>query len=154
MRYVQRHLSWLGAHPVGAEQIDALAAAEGMDSATAVTRLLGRKAAVDGVCDPRADRRNGSFPVLGSSAAEIRGAAIPIDGGWTAQEVILRMRTIALEDAVAMISPGASLMIGGFMGVGTPEPIIDELVRQKKRDLIVIQTTRPSPALASLSPLG
>ena len=48
------------------------------------------------------------------------------------------MRTISLEDAVAMISPGASLMIGGFMGVGTPEPIIDELVRQEKRDLIVI----------------
>ena len=29
-------------------------------------------------------------------------------------------------------------MIGGFMAVGTPERIIDELVRQKKRDLTVI----------------
>ena len=57
------------------------------------------------------------------------------------------MRTISLEDAVAMISPGASLMIGGFMGVGTPEPIIDELVRQEKRDLIVIANDTAFPGL-------
>jgi acetate CoA/acetoacetate CoA-transferase alpha subunit len=58
------------------------------------------------------------------------------------------MRTISLEDAVAMISPGASLMIGGFMGVGTPEPIIDELVRQEKRDLIVIANDTAFPGVA------
>ena len=40
------------------------------------------------------------------------------------------MKTISLADSVAMIPDGASLMIGGFMGVGTPEPLIDELVRQ------------------------
>ena len=57
------------------------------------------------------------------------------------------MRTIPLKDAVAMISPGASLMIGGFMGVGTPEPIIDELVRQEKRDLIVIANDTAFPGL-------
>jgi acetate CoA/acetoacetate CoA-transferase alpha subunit len=57
------------------------------------------------------------------------------------------MRTISLEDAVAMISPGASLMIGGFMGVGTPEPIMDELVRQEKRDLIVIANDTAFPGL-------
>jgi acyl CoA:acetate/3-ketoacid CoA transferase alpha subunit len=39
------------------------------------------------------------------------------------------MKTIALHDAVAMIPDGASLMIGGFMAVGTPERVIDELVR-------------------------
>jgi acetate CoA/acetoacetate CoA-transferase alpha subunit len=57
------------------------------------------------------------------------------------------MRTISLEDAVAMIAPGASLMIGGFMGVGTPEPIMDELVRQEKRDLIVIANDTAFPGL-------
>ncbi len=57
------------------------------------------------------------------------------------------MRTISLQDAVAMISPGASLMIGGFMGVGTPEPIIDELVRQDKRDLIVIANDTALPGV-------
>jgi acetate CoA/acetoacetate CoA-transferase alpha subunit len=48
------------------------------------------------------------------------------------------MKTIALHDAVAMIPDGASLMIGGFMAVGTPERVIDELVRQGKRNLTVI----------------
>jgi len=36
-------------------------------------------------------------------------------------------------------------MIGGFMGVGTPEPIIDELVRQQKRDLTVIANDTSFP---------
>ena len=44
----------------------------------------------------------------------------------------------AIADAVALIPDGASLMIGGFMGVGSPHRLIDELVRQGKRDLTVI----------------
>ena len=40
------------------------------------------------------------------------------------------MRALSLADAVAMIPDGASLMIGGFMAVGTPESVVDELVRQ------------------------
>ena len=48
------------------------------------------------------------------------------------------MKTIGLADAVALIPDGASLMIGGFMGVGTPERLIDELVRQGRRNLTVI----------------
>jgi acetate CoA/acetoacetate CoA-transferase alpha subunit len=48
------------------------------------------------------------------------------------------MRTIPLDQAIAMIPDGASLMIGGFMAVGTPERLVDEIVRQKKRDLTVI----------------
>jgi len=48
------------------------------------------------------------------------------------------MQTIAIAEAVALIPDGASLMIVGFMGVGTPGRVIDELVRQGKRDLTVI----------------
>jgi acetate CoA/acetoacetate CoA-transferase alpha subunit len=48
------------------------------------------------------------------------------------------MRTISVEQSVEMIPNGASLMIGGFMAVGTPERVVDELVRQNKRDLTVI----------------
>lgn len=36
-------------------------------------------------------------------------------------------------------------MIGGFMGVGTPERIIDEIVRQEKRNLTVIANDTASP---------
>ena len=55
------------------------------------------------------------------------------------------MKTIALEQAVALIPDGASLMVGGFMGVGTPERVIDELVRQGKRDLTVIANDTAMP---------
>jgi len=36
-------------------------------------------------------------------------------------------------------------MVGGFLGVGTPERIIDEIVRQKKRDLTVIANDTSTP---------
>ena len=55
------------------------------------------------------------------------------------------MKTVSLEAAVAMIPNGASLMIGGFMGVGTPERLVDELVRQKKRDLTIIANDNALP---------
>jgi acetate CoA/acetoacetate CoA-transferase alpha subunit len=44
-----------------------------------------------------------------------------------------------------MIPDGASLMIGGFMAVGSPGRIIDELVRQNKRDLTVIANDSAAP---------
>jgi len=44
-----------------------------------------------------------------------------------------------------MIPDGASLMIGGFMAVGTPERTINELVRQRKRNLTVIANDTASP---------
>lgn len=57
------------------------------------------------------------------------------------------MRTTTLESAVAQVADGASLMIGGFMGVGTPERIVDELVRQHKRDLTVIANDTALPGI-------
>jgi acetate CoA/acetoacetate CoA-transferase alpha subunit len=55
------------------------------------------------------------------------------------------MKTVSAADAVALIPNGATLMIGGFMGVGTPERLIDELVRQSKRDLTVIANDTATP---------
>jgi len=55
------------------------------------------------------------------------------------------MRTISVQAAVELIPDGASVMIGGFMGVGTPERLVDELVRQKKRDLTVIANDNALP---------
>jgi acetate CoA/acetoacetate CoA-transferase alpha subunit len=48
------------------------------------------------------------------------------------------MKAVSAEEAVAMIPNGASVMVGGFMGVGTPERLIDELVRQQKSGLSII----------------
>jgi acetate CoA/acetoacetate CoA-transferase alpha subunit len=66
------------------------------------------------------------------------------------------MQTIAIESAAAMIPDGASLMIGGFMGVGTPERVIDELVRQHKRKLAVIanDTAVPGRGIGKLVTAG
>jgi acetate CoA/acetoacetate CoA-transferase alpha subunit len=55
------------------------------------------------------------------------------------------MKTVSAADAVALIPNGATLMIGGFMGVGTPERLIDELVRQSKRNLTVIANDTAVP---------
>src|SRR5436309_774645 len=55
------------------------------------------------------------------------------------------MRAVSLQQAVGMIQDGASVMIGGFMAVGTPERAIDEMVRQNRRDLIVIANDTASP---------
>ena len=57
------------------------------------------------------------------------------------------MQTISVEKAVAMIPDGASIMVGGFMGVGTPHRLMDELVRQRKRDLTIIANDNASPGM-------
>jgi len=66
------------------------------------------------------------------------------------------MRTLSLADAVALIPDGASLMIGGFMAVGTPERVIDEIVRQNKRNLTVIanDTALPGVGIGKLVTAG
>ncbi len=59
------------------------------------------------------------------------------------------MRNVTtLADAVAKIPDGAILMIGGFMGVGSPHHLIDELVRQGKRDLTIIANDTAHPGFA------
>jgi acetate CoA/acetoacetate CoA-transferase alpha subunit len=62
------------------------------------------------------------------------------------------MKTVALEKAAELIPDGASVMVGGFMGVGTPEPMMDELVRQGRRGLTVIgnDTARPGCGIGKL----
>jgi len=57
----------------------------------------------------------------------------------------IAMKTATPSQCVAMIPDGASLMIGGFMAVGTPEALIDELVAQNKRDLTVIANDTAAP---------
>jgi acetate CoA/acetoacetate CoA-transferase alpha subunit len=66
------------------------------------------------------------------------------------------MKPISIKDAVALIPDGASLMIGGFMAVGTPERMIDELVRQGKRNLTVIanDTAMPGRGIGKLVSAG
>ena len=57
------------------------------------------------------------------------------------------MQTTTLKSAVERIPDGARLMIGGFMGVGTPERIVDELVRQGRKGLTVIANDTALPGV-------
>jgi len=68
----------------------------------------------------------------------------------------MRPKVIPVAEAVAMIPDGARLMIGGFMGVGSPMRLIDELVRQARRDLtlIVNDTARPGVGVGKLITAG
>jgi acetate CoA/acetoacetate CoA-transferase alpha subunit len=55
------------------------------------------------------------------------------------------MRAVSVEEAIAMIPGGASIMVGGFMGVGTPQRLVDEMVRQQKAGLSVISNDAATP---------
>jgi len=57
------------------------------------------------------------------------------------------VKTIALEQAAALVPDGATVMIGGFMGVGTPERLIDELVRRATGGLTVIANDTAMPGV-------
>jgi acetate CoA/acetoacetate CoA-transferase alpha subunit len=57
------------------------------------------------------------------------------------------MQTTVVSAAIEMVPDGASLMIGGFMGVGTPERVIDEIIRQGKRELTVIANDTAMPGI-------
>lgn len=64
----------------------------------------------------------------------------------------MKNKAISLTRAVEMIPDGATLMIGGFLGVGSPHRLIDELVRQGRNNLTVIanDTARPELGIGKL----
>lgn len=59
---------------------------------------------------------------------------------------------IAAEEAADLVENGARIMIGGFMGVGTPDRLIDALVAAGKRDLTLIanDTAYPGKGIGKL----
>jgi acetate CoA/acetoacetate CoA-transferase alpha subunit len=70
----------------------------------------------------------------------------PASGG-PAGEREENMECLSLEKAIGLIPDGATIMVGGFMGVGTPERLMDELVRQGKRDLTLICNDNARPGV-------
>lgn len=62
------------------------------------------------------------------------------------------MKTIQAADAASLIPDGASLLIGGFMGAGTPSRLVDALVKLGRRNLTVIanDTARPGVGIGKL----
>lgn len=52
---------------------------------------------------------------------------------------------IAVEEAAALIPNGAVIMIGGFMGVGSPHRLLGELARQGRKNLTIIANDTALP---------
>ena len=63
---------------------------------------------------------------------------------------------IRAEAAAAMIPDGATVLIGGFMAVGTPHRLIDALVARGTRDLTVVanDTAMPGRGIGKLISAG
>ncbi len=61
-------------------------------------------------------------------------------------------KAVGVTQAAEMIPDGATLMIGGFMGVGSPHRLIAELVRQGRKNFTVIcnDTSRPDNGIGLL----
>lgn len=50
---------------------------------------------------------------------------------------------VSLQEAVAQVKDGMTVMIGGFLGCGNPHKIIDELVKSGVKDLTIIANDSP-----------
>ena len=69
----------------------------------------------------------------------------------------IKMKGALKPEAIAeLIQDGSSLMIGGFMAVGTPERIIDALVQRGRKNLTVIanDTAMPGKGIGKLITAG
>ena len=50
----------------------------------------------------------------------------------------MKNKLVSMEEAISHVKDGMTVFIGGFLGVGTPEKIIDALVAKGVKDLTVI----------------
>lgn len=66
------------------------------------------------------------------------------------------LKAITADDAALLIPDGAVLMVGGFMGIGTPERIIDALAARQARKLTIIanDTALPGKGVGKLIDAG
>ncbi|WP_198374858.1 CoA transferase subunit A [Neoroseomonas rubea] len=68
----------------------------------------------------------------------------------------MRRKALTPAEAAALVPDGASVMIGGFLGVGSPRRVIDALVARGAKGLTVIgnDTGRPDLGIGKLVSAG
>ncbi|MDR3244370.1 MAG: CoA transferase subunit A [Elusimicrobiota bacterium] len=59
--------------------------------------------------------------------------------------MLLKNKLTTADEAVSVIGDGATIMIGGFMGCGTPEILVDALVKKGVKNLTVISNDATVP---------
>lgn len=57
----------------------------------------------------------------------------------------MKNKVISVQQAADMIGDGAEIMVGGFIGVGAPDHITDELARRGVRDITLIANDTSIP---------
>ncbi|MGJ8455402.1 acetate CoA-transferase subunit alpha [Pseudothermotoga sp. U03pept] len=64
----------------------------------------------------------------------------------------MKNKVITVEQAIEMIPDGATLMIGGFLGDGTPELLVDALIKSGKKNFTIIanDTAFPNKGIGKL----
>ncbi len=50
----------------------------------------------------------------------------------------MKSKLISVEEALSMIKDGDTLLIGGFLGIGSPHPVINALAESDKKDFTVV----------------
>ncbi len=65
-------------------------------------------------------------------------------------------RALRVEEAAALVPDGATVLIGGFMGVGSPHRMIDALVARGVRGLTIVanDTAKPGVGIGKLITAG
>jgi len=56
-------------------------------------------------------------------------------------------KVISLEKATELVKDGMTIMVGGFLGVGTPPTLVDSLVAQGVRNLTLIANDTATPKI-------
>ena len=54
-------------------------------------------------------------------------------------------KIVQLSEAISFIKDGDTLLIGGFLDGGAPDNLIDEVIRQKKKDLTIVVNATDYP---------
>jgi len=54
-------------------------------------------------------------------------------------------KILSAEDAIKLIKDGSTIMIGGFLSCGTPDLLVEELIKQNKRDITMISNDTSYP---------
>lgn len=57
----------------------------------------------------------------------------------------MRNKIVSIEEAIANIKDGMTIMIGGFMNVGTPQKLIDAIIEKNVKDLTIIANDTGTP---------
>lgn len=59
------------------------------------------------------------------------------------------MKHIDVENAAELIKDGMTVMVGGFMGVGAPQDLIEAIVRKGRKNLTIICNDTSFPETGS-----